>query len=102
MELPRGTKDADVVRFASVLGAVVVTYNRRDFEKLVGRVSKHSTHHANRKAAGAIFLECPKPIAEQRVRRVMSTLIAEAVNADRREDRRMFVRVKPTEVTIIW
>lgn len=102
VELPRGTIDADVVRYASAIDAVTVTFNRRDFDKLVGRVAQHRQHHRNRKARGAIYIECPKPDAEQRVRRVAEILVDEARRAERREDRRIFVRITVSEVAIRW
>jgi predicted nuclease of predicted toxin-antitoxin system len=94
-----GSPDPIVATAGDRLGAVVVTWNHRDFRKLAARVPRGG--QARLRRLGRINFRCAESKGRQRVEQVIDIIEDEYERAERRRDRRLLIDVTTTTVSII-
>jgi predicted nuclease of predicted toxin-antitoxin system len=85
------TPDPIIAAAADKLGAVVVTWNHRDFKKLLSRVPQAGQPVMRR--AGRINFRCNESQGRYRVEQVIDVIEFEYELAQRRPDKRLLIEV---------
>jgi hypothetical protein len=86
--LKEGTPDAGVARFANQVGAIVITWNVRDFRQLLDR-----KRHAPFPKAGMISFTCEEADGRDRMVALIAVIEAEFAHLQTRQDKRLFADV---------
>jgi predicted nuclease of predicted toxin-antitoxin system len=94
-----GTPDPVIASGADRIGAIVVTWNHRDFKKLAARVPKGGAAALRR--LGRINCRCPEPQGRARVEQVIDVIEGEYERAQMRRDKRLLIEITMTSVRII-
>jgi predicted nuclease of predicted toxin-antitoxin system len=94
-----GSPDPIVAAAGDRLGAVIVTWNTRDFRKLASRVPKGG--RARLRRLGRLSFRCSEAQGRQRVETVIEIIEAEFARAEQRPDKRLIIEVTGTTVNLI-
>lgn len=94
-----GTPDPVIATAGDQLGAVVVTWNHRDFKKLAARIPRGGQTRLRR--LGRINFRCQEAKGLQRIQQVIDIIEAEYDRAGQRRDKRLLIEVTTTTVSII-
>lgn len=93
------TPDPIIAAVADRMGAIVVTWNHRDFKKLAARVPRGG--QAALRRLGRINFRCAESLGRQRAEQVIEIIEAEYERAQNRRDKRLLVEVTQTSVRLI-
>jgi predicted nuclease of predicted toxin-antitoxin system len=94
-----GTPDPVIAVAGDQLGAVVVTWNHRDFKKLAAKVPKGGA--AGLKRLGRINFRCDESKGLLRVQQVIEHIESAYQLAQGKKDKRLLVEVTTTSVRVI-
>lgn len=97
--LPMGSDDALVAAQAHATKAVVLTWNRTDFQKLIARRAPQSPNRL--RDAGLVCFTCTEKSGYARMVAVLDVIEAEHVRAQGMKDSRVIVEVSGEYVKIM-
>lgn len=86
--LKEGTSDDGVARFANQMEAIVLTWNVKHFDRLLGRKL-----HRNYPRAGMISFVCEEADGRNRIERFIEVIEAEFAKLQTLSDKRLFIDV---------
>ena len=96
---PAGTADPIIAKLGDELGAIVVTWNHRDFKKLVARVPKGSGPALRR--LGRINFRCNERSGKRRAEELVEWIEFEHDQVQRRRDKRLIVEITETSFRVV-
>lgn len=96
--LTEDAEDPVIAKYASNIQAVVVTWNARDFVRLIARAPRGENNRFRR--AGLLCFECPEPRGLQRLLQLFPLIQAEHALLQVMSDRRLFVTVHSDRVVL--
>lgn len=96
---PSATPDPVIAAAGDELGAIVVTWNHRDFKKLVARIPKDNVQRFRR--LGRINFRCHEARGVQRLEELIEWIEFEYAQVMKRRDHRLMVEILETSVRII-
>lgn len=94
-----GTPDPIIATAGDRMGAIVVTWNHRDFKRLAARVPTGG--QAALRHLGRINFRCPEAKGRMRVEQIIDVIEDEYERAQRRRDKRLLVEITMTTVRLI-
>jgi predicted nuclease of predicted toxin-antitoxin system len=94
-----GTADPIVAAGGDRMGAIIVTWDQRDFRRLASRVPEGGKAAFRR--LGRISFRCPESKGRMRIKQVIEAIEAEYERAQRRADQRLLVEITTTSVRFI-
>jgi hypothetical protein len=96
-----GTPDPAVAQYANLHERIVVTFNLRDYNRLIRR-APHPGHDKH-PGAGLIGFQCPHPQGRERLAAHAENIEHEhqVLNRERRADRRLIVQITDTLLKIV-
>ena len=97
--LAEGVSDDIVAAYASANELIVVTWNAKDFIRLIGR--RPTDNHNKRRNAGLLCLTCNETRGAQRLEEVIDLIEYEHKRAGSRKDRRVIIDVGQDFVRIV-
>ena len=92
--------DDQVADVANRLRAVLLTYNKKDFNKLAARHPPVGNQHRLRHLS-IIYFTCREPDAAARMEQFFDLIELELESAERRADRRTFIEVGGTFLKVV-
>ncbi len=92
--LPRGTPDQIVALVGDELHAVVVTWNHKDFKRLVSRIPEGGRRRFRN--LGRITFRCSEAHGRQRLEELIEWVEFEYVQAQKSPDKRMMLEIGET------
>jgi predicted nuclease of predicted toxin-antitoxin system len=94
-----GTADPVIAKLGDELGAIVVTWNHRDFKKLVTRVPKGSGPALRR--LGRINFRCNEKNGRRRAEELIDWIEFEYSQVQKKRDKRLIVEIMETSFRVI-
>lgn len=94
-----GWSDRMVVEGCEALKANVITLNKRDFVKLIGRRPPDGNFQRYRHV-GAIYIQCPEPTAVKRFEQLIDFIDFEFARAEKHPDKRVFITIDERQIQI--
>jgi hypothetical protein len=94
-----GASDRTVVEGCEALHAIVVTWNKKDFTRLVGRRPPDGNQQRYRHV-GAIYFACLEPMAVKRLQQLYDVIELEVANSMKRSDKRVFIEIADDYIRI--
>jgi hypothetical protein len=94
-----GSPDHIVAAAGDRLGAVIVTWNTRDFRKLASRIPEGG--RARLRRLGRLCFRCAESQGRRRVEETIEVIEAEFTRAEQRHDKRLIIEVTHTTVNLI-
>ena len=96
---PSGTPDPAIAMAGDEMGAILVTWNHRDFEKLAPRVPKGNVQRA--RPLGRINFRCREARGRQRLEQMIEWIEFEYAQVLKLRDHRLMIEIGETSVRII-
>lgn len=97
--LPAGTPDPVIAVVGNDLGAIVVTWNHKDFKKLVARVPRAT--QASLRKLGRINFRCHEARGRQRLEEMIEWVEFEYAQVQKKKDKRLMVEIGETYFRVI-
>ena len=94
-----GTSDPVIGAAGDKLGAIIVTWNHRDFKKLAARIPKGG--QAALRRLGRINFRCHEARGRRRAEQTIDILEDEYERAQGRSDKRLLIEISETSTRII-
>lgn len=96
---PNGTPDPIIATLGDELGAIVVTWNHKDFKRLASTVPDGNRQRFRR--LGRISFRCRESRGRQRVEDLIEWIEFEYAQVQSRRDRRVMIEISDTTLRII-
>jgi|SRR5260370_29131324 hypothetical protein len=96
---PSGTPDSAIAMAGDEMGAIVVTWNQRDFEKSAPRVPKGGLQRSQ--PVGRINFRCREARGRQRLEQMIEWIEFEYAQVLKLRDHRLMIEIGETSVRII-
>jgi hypothetical protein len=99
-ELYKGASDRHVVESTNELAATVLTWNVKDFDRLVARRPPDGNQQRWRHVS-AIYFSCKEPRAVRRLVQLINLVEFEYKYAETRRDHRVFINIEDNQIRIL-
>lgn len=96
---PGGTPDSAIAMVGDEMGAIVVTWNRRDFEKAAPRVLKGDLQRSG--PLGRVNFRCREARGRQRLEQMIEWIEFEYAQVLKHRDYRLIIEIGETSIRII-
>ena len=96
---PGGIPDPVIARVGDELGAIVVTWNHRDFKALASRIPKGNVQLFRR--LGRVNFRCHEARGRQRLEQLIESIEFEYAQVQKQRDRRLMIEIGETSFRII-